>query len=229
MNWVLLRNSVFVASLTTLLSVTVGFFAALSLAALPARLRPWFFGAAVAAFALPPFLVTNCWLHYLGHVGVWHSWLPFDLFFLSGTIWVLTMLFWPLSFFLVWGAWQRLEPAQLESDLLLRGGAFMSRHYFLPLARDAMILATLLTFALALNNFAVPSILQVKVLPAEMWVRFNTEFDTVGVLKAELPLARSPCIIAAAFSSAPCSVAERAGPGFWQSFPPAVRPRVVVA
>jgi len=31
---------------------------------------------------------------------------------------------------------------------------------------------------LALNNFAVPAILQVKVFPAEMWVRFNTTFDT---------------------------------------------------
>jgi len=194
MNWVLLRNSLFVASLTTLLSVTVGFFAALWLAALPTRLRPCFFAATVAAFALPPFLVTNCWLHYLGHVGVWHSWLPFDLFSLSGTIWVLTLLLWPLSFFLIWGAWQRLEAAQLESDLLVRGGALM-RALLLPLARDAIILATLLIFALALNNFAVPSILQVKVLPAEMWVRFNTEFDTVGVLKASYPLLIVPALL----------------------------------
>jgi len=81
MNWVLLRNSLFVGSLTTILSVTLGFFAAVWLAALPTRLRPWFFAAAVGAFALPPFLVTNCWLHYLGQVGVWHTWLPFDLFF----------------------------------------------------------------------------------------------------------------------------------------------------
>ena len=135
MNWVLLRNSLFVGSLTTLLSLTLGFFAAVWLVALPARLRPWFFAATVGAFALPPFLVTNCWLHYLGHVGAWHTWLPFDVFSLAGTIWVLSLLLWPLSFFLIWGAWQRLEAAQLESDLLVRGGALM-RVLLLPLAED---------------------------------------------------------------------------------------------
>lgn len=211
MNWVLLRNSLFVASLTTLLSVTLGFFAALWLAALPARLRPSFFGAAVGAFALPPFLVTNCWLHYLGHVGVWHNWLPFDLFSLAGTIWVLSLLLWPLSFFLIWGAWQRLEAAQLETDLLVRGGALM-RVLLLPLARDAIILATLLIFALALNNFAVPSILQVKVLPAEMWVRFNTEFDTLGVLKASCPLLIVPSLLLLFFRRRPVPWPHVQGP-----------------
>jgi len=34
-----------------------------------------------------------------------------------------------------------------------------------------------ITFVLALNNFAVPAILQVKVFPAETWVRFSTTFD----------------------------------------------------
>ena len=44
----------------------------------------------------------------------------------------------------------------------------------------------MLTFVLALNNFAVPAILQVKVFPAEMWVRFNTTFDTLGRAPVEL-------------------------------------------
>jgi ABC-type Fe3+ transport system permease subunit/streptogramin lyase len=226
MNWVLLRNSLFVGSLTTLLSVTLGFMAALWLAALPGRLRPWFFAAAVGAFALPPFLVTNCWLHYLGHVGVWHTWLPFDLFSLTGSIWVLSLLLWPLSFFLIWGAWQRLEAAQLESDLLVRGGALM-RVLLLPLAREAIILAAMLIFALALNNFAVPAILQVKVLPAEMWVRFNTEFDSLGALKAGYPLLIVPALLLLLFRrrtvlwpnvQGPVSGAlfrRQLGPGWW--------------
>jgi ABC-type Fe3+ transport system permease subunit len=133
-------------------------------------------------------------LHYLGHAGAWHAWLPFDVFSLAGAIWVLSLLFWPPSFFLIWGAWQRLEAAQLESDLLVRGGALM-RVLLLPLAREAIVLATLLIFAMALNNFAVPAILQVKVLPAEMWVRFNTEFDTLGALKASYPLLVVPALL----------------------------------
>ena len=194
MNWLLIGNSLLVGGLTTAVSVVLGMVAALSLATLPERWRPCFFAAAIGALALPPFLVTNCWLYYLGHVGVWHFWLPFDLFSLGGTIWVLSLLLWPLSFFLIWGAWQRLEAAQLESDLLVRGGTLI-RLLLLPLARDAIILAVLLTLTMALNNFAVPAILQVKVLPAEMWLRFNTEFDSLGALKAGYPLLIAPALL----------------------------------
>jgi len=38
------------------------------------------------------------------------------------------------------------------------------------------------------HNFAVPAILQVKVFPAEVWVRFNTSFDTLGALRLSWPL-----------------------------------------
>ena len=53
----------------------------------------------------------------------------------------------------------------------------------------------MLTFVLALNNFAVPAILQVKVFPAEMWVRFNTTFDTLGALRLSWPLVLAPLLL----------------------------------
>src|SRR5439155_13609000 len=54
-----------------------------------------------------------------------------------------------------------------------------------------------LTFVLALNNFAVPAILQIKVFPAEIWVRFNTSFDTFGALKVSWPLLLAPLLLLA--------------------------------
>jgi ABC-type Fe3+ transport system permease subunit/sugar lactone lactonase YvrE len=199
MNWVLLRNSLLVGGFTTLLSVTLGFLSALWLAGLNGRLRTGVLGAAILALALPPFLVTNCWLHFLGRTGVWHSWLPLNIFSLGGTVWVLTLLLWPLSLLLVWGAWQRLEPEQLESDMMVCGWALL-RALLLPLAATALAQAAILTFVLALNNFAVPAILQVKVFPAEMWIRFNTEFDTLGALRLCWPLVIGPFILLIWFS-----------------------------
>ena len=58
----------------------------------------------------------------------------------------------------------------------------------------------MLTFVLALNNFAVPAILQVKVFPAEMWVRFNTTFDTAGPLQLSWPLVVAPLLLLVWFS-----------------------------
>ena len=155
--------------------------------------------AVQCALALPPFLVTNCWLHFLGLSGVWRSWLPLNIFSLGGTVWILALLLWPIPLLAVSSAWQRLEPAQLESDTAVTGWALI-RGLLLPLARSALALAAVLTFVLALNNFAVPAILQVKVFPAEMWVRFNTSFDTLGALRLSWPLVVGAAALALVFA-----------------------------
>jgi ABC-type Fe3+ transport system permease subunit/sugar lactone lactonase YvrE len=194
LNWLLLRNSLLVSSLTTLLAVGFGFVSALWLAGLGPRWRTRFFALAITALALPPFLVTNCWLHFLGNAGAWRQWLPFDILSLGGTVWILSVLLWPIPLLAVWSAWRRLEPAQLESDMAVTGWALI-RGLLLPLARTSVAQAAVLTFVLALNNFAVPAILQVTVLPALVWIRFSTTFDTMGALLLSWPLVIGPLLL----------------------------------
>jgi ABC-type Fe3+ transport system permease subunit/DNA-binding beta-propeller fold protein YncE len=193
-NWTLLKNSLLVAGLTTLLAASFGFLAALWLAGLERRWRNRLLVVAVTALALPPFLVTNCWLHFLGLAGVWRGWLPLNILSLGGTIWMLSLLTWPITLLMVLSAWQRLEPSQLESDVAVTGW-WLIRGLLWPLARSALVQAAVLTFVLSLNNFAVPAILQVKVFPAEMWVRFNTSFDTLGALRLSWPLVLAPLLL----------------------------------
>jgi len=194
MNWLLIKNSFFVAGLTTLLAGSFGFAAALWLAGLEGRGRNSFLAVALMSLALPPFLVTNCWLHFLGHTGVWRSWLPFDIFSLGGSVWILTLLTWPITMLIVWSAWTQLESSQLESDSAV-GGWILIRAILWPIARPAVTQAALLTFILALNNFAVPAILQTKVFPDEVWIRFNTTFDTMGAIQLSWPLILGPLLI----------------------------------
>src|SRR5882724_11348330 len=194
MNWTLLINSFSVSALATLLSVSFGLMAALWLAGLaPARRGRWL-AVAIMALALPPFLVTNCWLHYLGAAGAWHQWLPLNIYSLGGSVWILALLTWPITLLAVLGSWRRLEAAQLESDMAVTGFALV-RGLLLPLARGASLQAAVLTFVLALNNFAVPAILQVKVFPAEVWVLFNTSFNTLGALQLSWPLVLAPLLL----------------------------------
>jgi ABC-type Fe3+ transport system permease subunit/sugar lactone lactonase YvrE len=194
MNWTLFQNSLLVGALTTIISTALGFVSALWLAALPARSRTVFVGLAVLAFALPPFLVTNCWLDLFSQERPWHRWLPLNILSLGGTVWVLSQMLWPISLLLVWGAWQKLQPAHLESDMRLTGTVLV-RVLLLPLALGSITQSALLTLVLALNNFAVPAILQVKVFPAEMWIRFNTELDTNGALNLCWPLLIGPLLL----------------------------------
>ena len=97
MNWALFQNSLLVAGSATLLAVVFGFAAALWLSGLTEGWRTRWLGVAVVAMAFPPFLVTNCWLHYLGHGGVWHAWMPVDIYSFQGTVWILSLLTWPIT------------------------------------------------------------------------------------------------------------------------------------
>jgi ABC-type Fe3+ transport system permease subunit/sugar lactone lactonase YvrE len=194
MNWLLLKNSLLVGGLTTLLAASFGFLAALSLAGLERRWRHRLLAVAVMALALPPFLVTNCWLHFLGYGGVWRGGLPLNIVSLGGTVWILSLLTWPITLLMVLSAWQRLEPSQMESDVAVSGW-WLIRGLLWPLAQTALTQAAVLTFVLALNNFAVPAILQVKVFPAEVWVLFNTTFDTLGALRLSWPLVVAPLLL----------------------------------
>lgn len=194
MNWHLLLNSFAVSLGATLLAMVFGLAVAVTLMAAAPLARRVLLAAAVMAFALPPFVVTNCWLHYLGAAGVWHAWLPVNLFSLGGTVWILALLLWPITALLVGGAWQKLEAAQFEADPALRGGALL-RWLLLPAAAPTLRLSALLTGVLALNNFAVPAILQVHVIPADVWVQFNTALDPVAALRSSWPLVVVPVIV----------------------------------
>jgi iron(III) transport system permease protein len=193
-NWPLLQNSLLVAGTTTALAVGFGLVAALWLATLGARGRTVFLALAIVALALPPFLVTNCWISLLGETGVLRKWLPFGIYSLGGTVWILSLLLWPITLFAVLAAWRRLEAAQFECEPAMTGFALL-RWLLIPGAKGELALAAVLTFVLALNNFAVPAILQTKVLPDEVWVRFNTQFDTLGALKLSVPLILAPIVM----------------------------------
>ncbi len=194
MSWRLLENSLLVSGLATILAISAGFVAALWLMGLERAWRNRVLALTVLALALPPFLATNCWLHFFGDTGVWRAWLPLNIFSPAGAAWILALLYWPITLLLVWTAWQRLEPAQLEADPVVSGFALI-RGLILPLARGGLVQAVMLTFVLALNNFAVPALLQVKVFPAVMWVRFNTTFDTLGALQLSWPMVVAPLVL----------------------------------
>ena len=182
----LFTNSFAVACLTALLSLLFGLAAAICTASLPPRLRWFFVAGAIVTLALPPFLVTNSWLHFFGPTGAWRAYLPFNLISVPGTAWILGLMLWPITMLCVLSAWHRLESPQLESDLAVAVWPLFSR-VLLPLCRGALGQAAVLTFVLAFNNFSVSAILQVKTFPSEAWIKFNTSFDSIAAATLSLP------------------------------------------
>jgi ABC-type Fe3+ transport system permease subunit len=168
-NWTLLQNSLLMAGLTTACAVTLGIVAAIFVGGLERRTRLVFIGVAVAAFALPPFLVTNCWMRWFGLTGIARNWIPFDLYSLGGAVVILTGMLWPLTLLLTLASWSRLDRSLFDSEPGLAGVPLL-RRLLLPAALSSIQQSVVITFVLALNNFAVPSLLQVKVFTVEVFV-----------------------------------------------------------
>ena len=202
MNWTLLQNSLLVAGATTVLAGASGFVTALALAGCGARRRRLLLTLPGIALAMPPFLVSNCWLDLLGAAGPLRGRVPLNISSLAGTVLVLALLLWPIMLFAALTAWQQLQSSHLESEPSLTGWALI-RWLLWPLARPAALGAAALTFVLALNNFAVPAILQVNVLPAAVWVSFNTDLDAARAFCLGWPLVLAPLVLLLAFRRLP--------------------------
>jgi len=192
MNWVLLQNSLLLATGTTLLCLLLGMAGAVALLTCRPTARRIWLGASVLGMALPPFLVTNCWMDLADPLGLGldHEGL-FSLYSLPGAVLVLAGLTWPVTLLFVWSAWQRLDPSHLEQDSVLTGWALI-RWVLWPVGRGSMMFAAVITGVLVLNHFAVPALLQVKVLPAMLWVQFNTTFSYGEALRTAWPLVLAP-------------------------------------
>jgi ABC-type Fe3+ transport system permease subunit/DNA-binding beta-propeller fold protein YncE len=226
MNWTLLYNSLLVASAATLLACGIGFAVALVAVASSQWARKILFAASLISFALPPFLVANTWLHFFGLTGVWRPYLDWNVYSLSGSIVLLALLLWPISFFFSVAALNRIESALLEAEPMLGGWALL-RHLLFPLSAPALRTASVITFVLALNNFGVPALLQTKVYPAEVWVNFNTNFNYAQALALSWPLVLGPLALIWYFHRKPLRLAfkssglngglvrERLGPWRW--------------
>lgn len=193
-NWMLLTNSVLVALASAAFALVYGFMIALFAASAPRPVRGFLIAGSILVLALPSFLVTNCWIDLLGTNGLLARWLPLNIFSIAGVIWILTLLLWPIPMLAIWSAWRRLEPAHFEIDAALRGTALIKLLLW-PAAKTALLISGAVVFALALSNFAVPAILQVKVFPAELWVQFNTNLDALAALQRSWPMLLGPLLV----------------------------------
>ena len=170
----LILNSFLVAFGALALAIPAAFTAALAGIAYGRHIRTGIMFGAAATLALPPFLVANSWLEAtagwrtaIGGEAAAVAMLP-----VAAT--VLGLMLWPIPFFLILGDWSRLQAFHIEAEPRL-SGLRLIRHLLLPAGRPALRVGATLVLTLALANFTVPTLFQVRVFTEEFWIRFNTE------------------------------------------------------
>ncbi len=191
MSWSLLLNSLASSLLATTGALALGSIAALCWLASGPRLRRFLTMTAILVLMLPPFLVADCWLALLGHEGSLRGIIPCSIYSLGGASWLLALLYWPLPAFAVAGALMRLGNSLLEAEPDLSGG-LLAQHLLWPAAKAGLLHSGLVVFVLTFNQFTIPSILQVKVFPAEFYVRFSTTWDYMAAMQTAIPMILLP-------------------------------------
>ncbi len=203
-NWSLLQNSLFVACISTFLSLVLGQMMAMWISCSASAMRRCLLIVTVVVLVLPPFLIVNSWIDLFGRTGSLHLWLPFELYSLAGTVALLALMHWPITTLLVYSSWRQLDPELSEIDPELTGLPFF-KHLLLPGSQVAWAQSAALIFVLAMNQFSIPAILQVKVYPAELWVQFNTTFNYVEALKLSWPMLVFPLLLITLLARKPIS------------------------
>lgn len=183
----LFLNSILCSLMAVVFAVPAGLCVALGLSAARGALRGILYVACGAVLLVPPFLVTNSWLHLFGRAGRWSGTLPFDLYGMVGVGLLTAAIVWPVVALLVHAAWRGIPHQQLEADPMLSGSRLIT-HLLLRVALPALMLSMAIVFVLTFNQFSIPAILQVRVLPAEAWIAFSTNLDVGASLMLSLPL-----------------------------------------
>jgi trehalose/maltose transport system permease protein len=141
-----LRNSVGIATLSTLLAVTLATFAAYAIVRLRFPGRRWILAGALAIAMFPPIAIVGPLFDLWRTLGLFDTWaglvLPYMTFTLPLAIWTLSAFF-------------RDIPWDLEKAARVDGAtpwqAFI--HVIAPLAVPGMVTAAILVFIFAWNDF----------------------------------------------------------------------------
>lgn len=187
MNGLLLLQSLGLGSLVTLGAFCLGWTVAVAGMAAGSHERKAWQGVAVATLAQPPFWLANSWLDILSGVrlsiptNAWDGW---AFLAVAG---ILTSMLWPIVTLFAWAAWGRLQAAHLEADPGVRGFRLF-RGVLIPMGLSEWRIAATVVFVLAVANFTVPVLFQVRVFTEAFWIRFNTQFDAVGAMSVGWPL-----------------------------------------
>jgi iron(III) transport system permease protein len=172
--WDLLLTSLRISILITTLSMLVGVVTAIFFAKAEVTGAKFAFLLHAFPMFLPPFLLGLGWFHLLGRQGVLGSDFTARILFGEiGVFLVLTIACAPIVTSLVTLGLRNIDPAIEEAARLVARPWRVILQILLPAAWPAIVLPSLIIFALAVSELGVPMFLRVRVYPAVVFSRLG--------------------------------------------------------
>jgi len=188
--WLLLIRSLMLATAATACAVAIGVPLGLLIARtdLPARRFLWMLHA--FPMFLPPFLLALGWFQLLGREGFLGSEVTDRLLFSEvGLVVILALTFSPVVTSMVALALLGMDASLEEAARVAAGPWRVATRILLPAARPALVLATIVVFALSVSELGVPMFLRVDVFPAAVFARLGgIQYEPGEAFALVLPL-----------------------------------------
>ena len=194
MSGALFIHSLLVGCGAVVFSSIFGVMAATWAWALPRWARQIAAAATLTSLLLPPFLLANAWLGWLASWRAAESQEVIEWVNLPLTAMALAGLLWPIPALLSFQALQQIPGVQLEMEPRLVGWRLLWWLVW-PAVRPGLQASAPLLLTLALANFTLPTLFQVRVFTEAFWVRFNTRLDAWDAMSAAWPLLIPPLIL----------------------------------
>jgi iron(III) transport system permease protein len=199
----LLSNTALLGIGTALLATAIGAPLGIALARITLPRKALLRLALAAPVLLPPYIAGLAWT-YFGSSRGWLTGLTgSDLlsawtYSLPAAIVVLSVVFYPVSMLATEVAMRRIDGRLEEAALMVTPPGRVLRRITLPLAAPSVTAAALMIFVLAISEFGVPGLLQVRVYTTEVFTAFAALYDFSRAILLTLPLLLLCMIVAAA-------------------------------
>jgi iron(III) transport system permease protein len=194
--WQLLGHTVLLGALVVLCTTLMGTSLGVVLAKTDIPYKGLLYSVLTVPLFLPPYLLGLSWFYLLGkngllaslagaYVGEVSSSL---LFSLSGTVFVLTLSYYPVTMMLVHTFVKAINPSFEEAGRLLMAWPKVLASIDLPLIAPGIYLGALLTFILTISELGVPLFLRYDVFTVQVFMQFAAFYDYKAASLFSLPL-----------------------------------------
>ncbi len=195
--WILLRHSLVLSSLTAILATVIGMPLGVLLAKTDLLFRRIFTVLFIIPLLIPPYITAVSWSMLLGREGflakllspsvveVTSGW----LFNLPGCVLVLFSTFLPIVMLLTMTFLKTINSRLEEAGKIVSGWSGVLKGITIPLIMPGVLLSCLLVFLLTLGEFGVPMFLRYNVFPVETFTQFSAFYDFGAATASAIPLA----------------------------------------
>ena len=189
----LLSNTALLGAGTALLATAIGSPLGFALARISLRRKAVLRLALATPVLLPPYIVGLAWTYFGGTRGWLTTIVGAGLvsdwtYSLPAAIVVLSLVFYPVSMLATEAAMRGIDGRLEEAALVVASPARVLRRITLPLAAPAVFSAALIIFVLAVSEFGVPGLLQVRVYTTEVFTAFAALYDVPRAILLAVPL-----------------------------------------